>query len=143
VAVVRPVYAPALVAFGGPAVGCVPLGPGEVYTPAYHVSQSYFQTVNVSNTRVVNTVNITNVYNTVYVNKTVTTVTVTNQRFVNVAAPNAVTAMPQNAFASGRAVRQVGVSVPRASLAAVQSAPVAVAAGGSAEQAGGGSHGRG
>ena len=81
VAVVRPVYAPALVAFigggnwgvslsmGAPAIGWVPLGPGEMYTPAYQVSPAYFRTVNVSNTTVVSTVNITNVYNNVYVSK--------------------------------------------------------------------------
>jgi hypothetical protein len=120
-AMVRPVYAPALVAwFGGPgfgvsvhigggapSMGWVPLGFGEVYTPAYHCSPHYFSTVNVSNTTIVKTVNITNVYNTVYVNKTVY-----NQRFVNVQAPNAVTAMPQNAFAEGRHVGQAGFSVP-------------------------------
>ncbi|HVN03584.1 MAG TPA: DUF6600 domain-containing protein [Bryobacteraceae bacterium] len=125
---VRPVYAPALVAFiggdnwgvslsvGGPAVGWVPLGPGELYAPAYHVSPGYFRTVNVSNTTVVNNINITNVYNNVYVNRTVTNVTV-NQRFANMAAPNAVSAMPQNAFASGRPVRQVGITVPRNQVA--------------------------
>lgn len=113
---VRPVYAPALVAWfggahwgvsasvGGPAVGWVPLGFGEVYTPCYHVSPHYFERVNVANTRVVNNVNITNVYRTVYVNKTVY-----NQTFVNVRARNAVVSMPQNSFASGRPVRSTGV----------------------------------
>ena len=124
------VYAPALVAFiggggwgaslsiGGPAVGWVALGPGEVYAPSYHMSQNYFRTVNVSNTTVVNTVNITNVYNTVYVNKSVTNITV-NPHFANMAAPNAVIAMPQNAFASGRPVKQGGISVPQAQVAQV------------------------
>lgn len=137
-AMVRPVYAPALVAFiggggwgaslsiGGPAVGWVPLGPGEVYAPAYQVSQNYFRTVNVSSTTVNNTVNITNVYNNVYVNKTVTNVTV-NQRFANMAAPNAVTAMPQNAFASGRPVKQAGVTVSRSQAAQVQAVSMTVA----------------
>ena len=135
---VAAVYAPALVAFigggswgvslsiGGPAVGWVPLGPGEVYAPAYHMSPNYFRRVNVANTTVVNTVNITNVYNTVYVNRNVTNVSV-NQRFANMTAPNAVTAVPQNAFASGRPVRQVGVAVPRTQVAQVQAAPIAVA----------------
>lgn len=117
--VMRPVYAPALVAWfggphfgigisvgGGPGVGWVPLGFGEVYTPSYHCSPGYFSNVNTSNTTVVRTVNITNVYNTVYVNKTVY-----NQTFVNVHAPNAVTSMPQNAFASGRSVAQAGVAM--------------------------------
>jgi hypothetical protein len=62
--------------------------------------------VNVSNTMVVKNVNITNVYNTVYVNKTVYV-----QHFSNAQAPNAVTSMPQAAFASGRPVRQAGVAV--------------------------------
>ena len=124
------VYAPALVAFiggggwgaslsiGGPAVGWVALGPGEVYAPSYHISQNYFRTVNVSNTTVVNTVNITNVYNNVYVNKNVTNITV-NQHFANMTVPNAVIAMPQNAFASGRPVKQGGISVPQAQVAQV------------------------
>ena len=132
------VYAPALVAFfggggfgvslsiGGPAVGWVPLGPGEVYAPSYHVSQNYFRTMNVSSTTIVKTVNITNVYNNVYVNKTVTNVTV-NEHFANMAAPNAVTAMPQGAFASGRPVKQGGIFVPKAQIAQVQTAHFTVA----------------
>lgn len=137
-AITSVVYAPALVAFiggggwgaslsfGGPAVGWVPLGPGEVYAPSYQVSQNYFRTVNVSNTTVVSTVNITNIYTNVYVNKTVTSVTV-NQRFANMAAPNAVTAMPQNAFASGRPVKQVGVSVTKNQVGQIQPAAMTVA----------------
>ena len=125
------VYAPALVAFiggggwgaslsiGGPAVGWVPLGPGEVYAPSYQMSQTYFRTVNVSNTTVVNTVNITNVYNNVYVNKNVTNVNV-NAHFANMAAPNAVVAMSQTSFASGRPVKQGGgISVPANQVAQV------------------------
>jgi hypothetical protein len=137
-AMMTPVYAPAMVAFiggggwgaslsfGGAAVGWVPLGPGEIYAPAYQVSQNYFRTVNVSSTTIVNTVNITNVYTNVYVNKSVTNVVV-NQHFANMAAPNAVTAMPQGAFASGRPVAQVGVSVPRAQAAQIQTATMTVA----------------
>jgi hypothetical protein len=137
-AMMTPVYAPAMVAFiggggwgaslsfGGPAVGWVPLGPGEIYAPAYQVSQNYFRTVNVSSTTIVNTVNITNVYTNVYMNKNVTNVVV-NQRFANMAAPNAVTAMPQGAFASGRPVTQVGVSVPRAQATQIQTAAMTVA----------------
>src|SRR5215472_11492425 len=75
---VRPVYAPALVAFvGGPrfsigvtvggGVGMAawfPLGPHEVYRPAYHVSEVYVRQVNithVTNVTVINNVDITNV----------------------------------------------------------------------------------
>lgn len=135
--VVHPCYAPALVAWfggahwgvsvsiggGGPSVGWVPLGWGEVYTPTYHVSQNYFRTVNVYNTTIVRNVNITNVYNTVYVNKTVY-----NQTFVNVRAPNAVVAMPQNSFASGRPVKQAAMVVPAAQVAHIQAAQAAVIA---------------
>ena len=124
----RPYYAPAMVAWfggahwfagGGPSLGWVPLGWGEVYTPSYRCSPRYFSNVNTYNTRVVNTVNITNVYNTVYVNKTVY-----NQQFVNARAPNAVMAMPQAAFVSGRPVRQAATPVRQTDLARVQSAAV-------------------
>ncbi len=134
----RPVYAPALVAFiggggwgaslsfGGPAVGWVSLGPGEVYAPAYQVSRNYFRTVNVSNTTVVNNVNITNVYNNVYVNRTVNQVTV-NQRYANMTAPRAVTAMPRGAFAAGRPVTQAGITVPRNQTGQLRPTNMAVA----------------
>jgi len=132
-----PVYAPALVAFfggggfgmslslGGGAVGWVPLGPGEVYTPAYQVSANYFRVVNVSSTRIVN-VNITNVYNTVYVNKTLTNVAI-NQHFANMTAPHAFVAVPQNAFAAGSPVRQVAVAVSASQIAQIRPTAVAVA----------------
>ncbi len=121
----RPIYAPAMVAwFGGahwgvsvaigsaPSVGWVPLGWGEVYTPCYHVSPHYFSNVNIYNTRIVNNVNITNVYRTVYVNKAVY-----NQTFVNVHAPNAVVAMRQEQFASGRPVRESAIAFRQDQLA--------------------------
>jgi hypothetical protein len=94
--VVRPVYAPALVAWvggsnwgvslafgGGPAVGWFPLGYGEPYLPPYGVSRPYFRNVNVTNTRITNITNITNnYYNTTNINKTInsnnTTVVTTN-----------------------------------------------------------------
>lgn len=137
---IRPQFAPALVAFfggahwgvslsiggGGPSVGWVPLGFGEVYTPPYHVSQNYFRNVNVSSTTINNTVNITNVYNTTYVNKT--SVTVTNVRYVNMTAPGAVTAMPQNAFASGSPVARNAVAVAPAQIAKIQPSAAAVLA---------------
>ena len=56
---VRPIYAPALVAFvggggwsigvsSGP-VGWFPLGPGEIYNPWYHASRGYYTNINVRN----------------------------------------------------------------------------------------------
>ncbi|HEX4884873.1 MAG TPA: DUF6600 domain-containing protein, partial [Casimicrobiaceae bacterium] len=72
---VRPVYAPALVAWvggdnfslsiaSGPVrgVGWYPLGPGEVWRPSYDVTQEYFTRVNVSNTYV-NQTTVVNFYN--------------------------------------------------------------------------------
>ncbi len=131
---VRPVYAPALVAFvgggggfrfaasvggggGGPAVAWFPLGPGELYTPSYRVGARYFERVNVSNTVVNKTVNITNVYNTTYINNTTIVNKTVNQTYINRQAPNAVTAIPQAAFGSGRPVARAAVQVSRADIA--------------------------
>ncbi len=126
---VRPVYAPALVAFvGGPrfslsisigggagAVGWFPLAPGEVWVPAYRASPAYFNQVNVSNTVVNKTVNITNVYNNVYVNKTVNNTTYVNQN-VN----GAVAAVPQNVMTSGAPVGTARIKVPPSAMASAQ-----------------------
>ena len=127
---VRPVYAPALVAFvggsgfsisvsSGPAIGWFPLGPREVYRPPYRVSSDYFRQVNVSNT-VINQVNITNVYNNYRTN---TNVVQTN--YVNMRAPNAVTAVPPAAFAQSQNVSRAAVALPAAAIAAAQVQSVA------------------
>ena len=130
---VRPVYAPALVAWvGGPhfavgvAVGAAPasgvawfpLGPRDVYCPSYHVSQTYVTNVNVSNTVIVNRVQVTNVYNNVYVNKT----SVTNIRYQNQTQVNAVTATSRETFVSAGAVHN---NMIRVNAKEVASAPVA------------------
>ena len=108
---VRPVYAPALVAFvggGGFSVGVrmgggvgmaawFPLGPGEVYRPAYHVSEVYVRNVNivhVSNVTVINSWNVTNV------------------RYANQGVRGAVTVVPNDAFIHARPVASVAVVVP-------------------------------
>ncbi|HKP65576.1 MAG TPA: DUF6600 domain-containing protein, partial [Casimicrobiaceae bacterium] len=127
---IRPVYAPALVAFvggsgfsvavsSGPAIGWFPLGPRDVYRPPYRVSSNYFKQVNVSNT-VINQVNITNVYNNYRTN---TNVTQTN--YVNMRAPNAVTAVPPAAFAQSQNVSRVAVALPAAAIASAQVQTVA------------------
>jgi hypothetical protein len=139
-AVVRPVYAPALVAFiggshfslslsiggggGAAALAWVPLGPGEVFTPAYHVSPRYFNNVNVSNTVVEKTVNITNVYNTTYVTNNTTVV---NRTYVNAQAPGAVMAMHQEAMAAGRPVASSGRSLQANEVEQVRSMPAMAA----------------
>jgi hypothetical protein len=113
---VRPIYAPALVAFiggggfslslsTGPVlgIGWFPLGPGEVYRPAYAASRTYFTNVNVSNT-VVNTTVVNNVYNNV---------NVTNIVYRNREAPGAVTAVPTAAFTGAQPVARNVIQVPR------------------------------
>lgn len=71
---IRPVYAPALVAWTGSpgfnvsvsfgsGVGWFPLGPRELYVPGYRYSHRYLHDVNVSNTFIVNNTSITNIYN--------------------------------------------------------------------------------
>jgi hypothetical protein len=111
---VRPVYAPALVAWvGGPnfgvsigigggaaAVGWFPLGPREVFVPAYRYSPVYMERVNVTNTVIVNRAVFTNV-------------NVTNVTYVNRGVVGAVTAVPGGAIVAGRPVREVAVVVPR------------------------------
>jgi hypothetical protein len=134
---VRPVYAPALVAWvGGPHfgigvavgggagvfaagvnVGWFPLGPREVFVPSYPVSRNYVTNVNVSNTTV-NTTVVNNYYNTVVVNKTVN---VTNVTYVNQRVPGAVAATNPQAFTSGQSVSKNVVQVDAREVA---SAPV-------------------
>lgn len=101
---VRPVYAPALVAWVGVGVGVAwfALGPREVYVPSYPVSQGYMNNVNVSNTTVNRTV-VNNVYNNTVINKTNVT-NVTNVTYVNRNVPGAVAATTSQAFASAQPV---------------------------------------
>jgi hypothetical protein len=130
---VRPVYAPALVAWvggshfaigvgvGGYApgvnVGWFPLGPREVYVPSYRVSRNYVNNVNVSNTRVT-TIVVNNYYNTTVVNNNVN---VTNVKYVNQRVPGAVAATTPQAFTSAQPVARHAVKVDQRE---VESAPV-------------------
>jgi hypothetical protein len=113
----RPVYAPALVAFiggpgfgvsvsGGGTVGWFPLGPGEVYVPAFSVSPAYVSRVNVSNTTVSSTT-VINVYNSQVRNEYRST----NVTYVNRTVPGGVTAVPQRAFVSAQPVARAAVPV--------------------------------
>jgi len=122
--VVRPVYAPALVAFvggprfnlsisiggGGGGVAWFPLGPREVYVPAYRASPRYVQNVNVTNTTV-NVTNVTNVYNNVNVNN----VTYMHQNNVS-----AVTAVSHDTFVNARPVAASNVRVSPQQLRAAE-----------------------
>jgi hypothetical protein len=105
---VRPVYAPALVAFvgdvgiaigGGPGVAWFPLAPGEVYLPYYHGSRGYVERVNVTNT-VVNVTRVTNVYNVYNSNQR----NVTNITYVNQRVNNGVTFVSRDTFVNARPV---------------------------------------
>ena len=125
---VRPVYAPAVVAFIGganfsvsigartaPAVAWVPLGWREPYIPWYRVSPTYVRNVNIAYVR---DINVTNIYNITNRNTTVT-----NIRYVNRDVPSAVTVTSRDAFVSARRVERVQVSAQT-----IRSAPVVSAA---------------
>ena len=139
---VRPVYAPALVAWvnvgggdrgdrreggGGVAVGVgvgagvawFALGPREVYVPSYRVSPRYVNNVNVSNTNVTSTV-VTNTYNTTIINNT-KNVNVTNVTYVNQNVHGAVAATTAQAFTNAQPVSK---NVVQVDARAVASAPV-------------------
>jgi hypothetical protein len=125
---VRPVYAPAVVAFIGganfsvsigaraaPAVAWVPLGWREPYIPWYRVSPTYVRNVNVAHVR---DINVTNIYNITNRNTTVT-----NIRYVNRNAPSAVTVTSRDVFVNARRVEPVKVPAQT-----IRSAPVVSAA---------------
>ena len=122
--VARPVYAPALVAWVGGngfsfsasfgprgGIGWFPLGPREVFLPAYHVSERYAANVNLTNT-VVNRTTIVNVYRSQ---------SIQNVTYVNRGAPNAVTVVSHENFINARPVARNVVNVPANAIA---SAPV-------------------
>src|SRR5438477_1139343 len=125
--VVRPVWAPALVAFvgGGPGfhfsagvgVGWFPLAPGEVYIPGYRVSRRYVNNVNITNTTV-NVTRVTNVYNTVIVNRSTT---INNITYANQHVTNGVTVVSHDAFVNARPVAQ---NIMRVEAREVVAAPV-------------------
>jgi hypothetical protein len=122
----RPVYAPALVAWTGglPAppgsvarnVGWFPLGPREVYAPAYPVSNGYLVNVNTANTTLTSEAYVTDVYQR----------RVTNIRYVNTTGA-AVTTVPQTVFTSAQPVARHTMPLTAAALAAMTVAAAAPA----------------
>ena len=127
---VRPVYAPALVAWvggsnfslsvaSGPTAGVAwfPLGPGEIWRPGYDVSREYFTRVNVSNTYVQQTT-VVNVYND-YRSGTAMRA---NYRYRN--APTAVSAVPVATFVESQPVQR---NLVRVNAQAFASVPIAAA----------------
>ncbi|MBS0557122.1 MAG: hypothetical protein JSR27_06880 [Proteobacteria bacterium] len=124
---VRPVYAPALVAFvgggggfginisvGGP-IGWFPLGYRDVYIPPYRVSQNYFTRVNVSNTVINNTV-----INNYYGNYSRGDVNYARINYANRNIAGAITAVPAAAFVGSRPVAGAAIAVNRATFANAQ-----------------------
>ncbi len=99
----RAIYAPALVVFistRSEDIAWFPLGPGDVYTPPYHVSQEYYLQINISNTSV-NQVMVEKSYQNPrqkikYRNR--------NQQF-------AVTAVPINTFRQAQPVNKAVVNI--------------------------------
>jgi len=113
----RPAYAPALVAWvgapsaGAPAVfgsdvGWFPLGPHEVYLPAYRVSVNYVRNVNLTNTTGINNTTIASIYQ-----NNMPPAHYANNR------PAAVTAVPQNVFVAAQGVGANALRLPPAVLA--------------------------
>ena len=113
---VRPIYAPALVAFvggggwsvgvGGP-VGWFPLGPGEIYNPWYRASRGYYTRVNVTNIRVTNVYNHTTIINRINsrYGDYQRGVRGSDERDVNRYAPRGLTAVSGKVFAGGHRVQ--------------------------------------
>jgi hypothetical protein len=125
--VVRPIYAPALVAWvgGSPGfnfsfsfgagVGWFPLAPGEVFIPGYRVSRNYVNRVNTTNTTV-NVTKVTSVYEAVVVNHNVNNLT-----YANRTVSGGVTVVSRDTFVNAQSVARNVVSVPARELA---SAPI-------------------
>ena len=116
--VVRPIWAPALVAWVGgggwgvgigAGVGWFPLAPGEVFVPGYRVSRTYVNQVNITNTNV-NITKITNVYNTTVINNNNTTV-VNRVTYANAHVMGGVTAVSRETFVNARPVAAHMVAV--------------------------------
>ncbi|PIV33831.1 MAG: hypothetical protein COS34_05600 [Lysobacterales bacterium CG02_land_8_20_14_3_00_62_12] len=118
---VRPIYAPALVAFvggrgwsasfslgGGSPIGWFPLGPRDVYVPSYQTTRNYFNRVNVNNT-VINHTTITNVYN----NYASGNAQINQSNYANRSVSNAITAVPGEVFVNARSVRGATLTLGR------------------------------
>jgi hypothetical protein len=134
---VRPVYAPALVAFvgganfgvsigiggGGGGVGWFPLGWRDPYLPSYRVSAVYARNVNISNSRVVNITTVNNYYTTTNIN--VRNTTINSIHYENASVNGAVTGVSSSTFASGKPVGRNSVVVPAGAVGRSNMMPAA------------------
>jgi hypothetical protein len=126
---VRPIYAPALVAFvggrgwsasiglGDAPVGWFPLGPGEVYNPWYRSSRRYYTQVNVTNINVRNRTVIINRIDRQYGDYR-RGVPVRGEHYVNRNAPRGFTAVPGRSFVGAQRVKRDLLHVDPRQLAA-------------------------
>jgi hypothetical protein len=123
---VRPVYAPAFVAFvgggpgfslgvgfsGGGAAAWFPLGVAEPFVPWYRCSPQYVRTVNVTNVNitVIHNVTIVNNYN-VFINHVTTVRSVNEIQVNNITYANRarLVAVPASAMSSGARVQQAAI----------------------------------
>lgn len=128
----RPIYAPALVAFfggrgwsvslgiGDAPIGWFPLGPGEIYNPWYRASRGYYGRINLHNIRVRDhrrraelTERIDHQYGDYRRG-----VAERNMAYANHRAHRGITAMPARGFADARQVRHERLHLDPAQLAA-------------------------
>jgi hypothetical protein len=118
---VRPVYAPALVAWVGTApprsgisvsiafgsgIGWFPLAPHEVYVPSYYCSRRHLNNVNFANTIAINTVYLNRAYND----------RSTHFEHVNRTVRNGVTVVRPETFTGARSVRDHMIRVDQHDL---------------------------
>ncbi len=141
---VRPVYAPAFVAFvgggpgfslgvsfgGGGVAAWFPLGVAEPFVPWYHCSPAYVRTVNVSNVNiaVIHNVTIVNNYN-VFINRVATARTVEEIHVENITYVNRghVFAVNASAMSSGARVQQAAIHLNVQQQQQLVRAPISVA----------------
>ncbi len=127
---VAPVYAPALVAWlgfgggvgvsigiGGPAVGWFPLGPRDVYIPAFTASVAYVARLNIADSRIINAGYVNNVYGSYMRTRSIPV-----SSYMNRTVAGAVTVVPQNAFVNARPVRQAALHIAPNQIAAIRTA---------------------
>ena len=124
----RPVYAPAQVAFvggegggsvsfgGGAAVGWVPLAPGEPFVPAYRSTPAYVSRINLN-------------LGPLSIGLNLGRPEIDRVPLANRTVPGAVTAVPRDAFEHARPVGRAAIDVRPADVATIRPSAVPVAAG--------------
>ncbi len=137
---VRPIYAPALVAFvggggwsvgiGNGPVGWFPLGPGEIYNPWYRTSRNYYTNVNITNIYVRRGYDRSRYHRDIdnHYDHYRRDLPVRGESYVNRHAPRGFTAVSGRTFASGQQVRGGVRQVDQRELATAAVLPRGIAA---------------